>query len=140
MSMSTSMISCNVHFCRCIKGIAVLSVFLHPVFIQTSLLIPSFLYSSRLPHLLQLLHRRTTIKPPLPPSPSLQFNPSTPMCYKLVERFSVCRCLYFQHAIDPCEAFGQRGHTVQEKVVLVGYTCSRHGTVKRCPGIKGFGG
>ncbi|PYH90377.1 hypothetical protein BO71DRAFT_334612 [Aspergillus ellipticus CBS 707.79] len=48
------------------------------------------------------------------------------MCYQLVERFSACRCLYFQHAVDPCEAYRQRGHSVQEKVVLVGYTCSRH--------------
>ncbi|KAG2419781.1 hypothetical protein HFD88_004577 [Aspergillus terreus] len=48
------------------------------------------------------------------------------MCYKLVERFSVCRCLYFEHAVDPCEAYGQRGHRVQEKTVLVGYTCPRH--------------
>ncbi|PWY62761.1 hypothetical protein BO83DRAFT_301418, partial [Aspergillus eucalypticola CBS 122712] len=54
------------------------------------------------------------------------------MCYLLVERFSVCRCLYFQHAVDPCEAYGQRGHVVQEKTVLVGYTCSRHSL--RCNG------
>ncbi|RAH49447.1 uncharacterized protein BO95DRAFT_285104 [Aspergillus brunneoviolaceus CBS 621.78] len=48
------------------------------------------------------------------------------MCYKLVERFAACRCLYFQHAVDPCEAYGQRGHSVQEKVVLVGYACAQH--------------
>ncbi|KAE8145837.1 hypothetical protein BDV25DRAFT_133429 [Aspergillus avenaceus] len=48
------------------------------------------------------------------------------MCYQVVERFSVCGCLYFQHAVDPCEAYGQRGHVVQEKVVLVGYTCDKH--------------
>ncbi|KAJ0420406.1 Alpha/Beta hydrolase protein [Aspergillus carlsbadensis] len=48
------------------------------------------------------------------------------MCYQLVERYSVCGCLYFQHAIDPCTAYGQRGHQTQEKTVLVGYACPRH--------------
>ncbi|KKK19961.1 hypothetical protein P175DRAFT_0531709 [Aspergillus ochraceoroseus IBT 24754] len=54
------------------------------------------------------------------------------MCYQLIERFSVCGCLYFQHAIDPCTAYGQRGHQIQEKTVLVGYACPRH-TGKRAP-------
>ncbi|KAJ5698188.1 hypothetical protein N7462_000193 [Penicillium macrosclerotiorum] len=48
------------------------------------------------------------------------------MCYKVVERYSVCKCIYFQHSIDPCSAYGQHGHSVQEKTVLVGYACSRH--------------
>ncbi|KAJ5969923.1 hypothetical protein N7501_006171 [Penicillium viridicatum] len=48
------------------------------------------------------------------------------MCYKVVERFSVCKCLYFEHSIDPCSAYGLRGHRVQEKTVLVGYTCDKH--------------
>ena len=48
------------------------------------------------------------------------------MCYQVVERFSVCRCLYYRHSIDPCAAHGQRGHTVQEKTVLVGYACGVH--------------
>ncbi|PSN67037.1 hypothetical protein BS50DRAFT_600579 [Corynespora cassiicola Philippines] len=48
------------------------------------------------------------------------------MCYQVVERYSVCRCLYYKHAIDPCAAHGQRGHSVQEKTVLVGYACSLH--------------
>ncbi|KAJ5481056.1 hypothetical protein N7539_006950 [Penicillium diatomitis] len=48
------------------------------------------------------------------------------MCYKVVERYSVCKCIYFQHSIDPCTAYGQRGHSIQEKTVLVGYVCSRH--------------
>jgi len=50
------------------------------------------------------------------------------MCYQVVERYSVCRCLYYKHAIDPCSAYGQRGHTIQEKTVLVGYACSLHST------------
>ncbi|KAJ5761457.1 hypothetical protein N7533_003496 [Penicillium manginii] len=48
------------------------------------------------------------------------------MCYKVVERYSVCKCVYFQHSIDPCSAYGQRGHSIQEKTVLVGYACARH--------------
>ncbi|KAJ6084530.1 hypothetical protein N7486_011330 [Penicillium sp. IBT 16267x] len=48
------------------------------------------------------------------------------MCYKVVERYSVCKCIYFQHSTDPCAAYGQRGHSVQEKTVLVGYACSIH--------------
>ncbi|KAF2450723.1 hypothetical protein P171DRAFT_348495 [Karstenula rhodostoma CBS 690.94] len=50
------------------------------------------------------------------------------MCYQVVERYSVCRCLYYRHSIDPCAAHGQRGHTIQEKTVLVGYACSSHGS------------
>lgn len=49
------------------------------------------------------------------------------MCYQVVERFALCRCLYYRHAIDPCAGHGQRGHMVQEKTVLVGYACSNHG-------------
>lgn len=48
------------------------------------------------------------------------------MCYQVVERYSVCRCLYHKHAVDPCAVHGQRGHTVQEKTVLVGYACGMH--------------
>ncbi|KAF2127971.1 hypothetical protein P153DRAFT_293945 [Dothidotthia symphoricarpi CBS 119687] len=48
------------------------------------------------------------------------------MCYQVVERYSVCRCLYYKHAIDPCAGHGHRGHTVQEKTVLVGYACGVH--------------
>jgi hypothetical protein len=47
-------------------------------------------------------------------------------CYQVVERYSVCRCLYYKHAINACAAHGQRGHVVQEKTVLVGYACSSH--------------
>ena len=48
------------------------------------------------------------------------------MCIQVVERYSVCRCLYYRHAVDPCSARSQRGHPVQEKTVLVGYTCQSH--------------
>jgi hypothetical protein len=48
------------------------------------------------------------------------------MCYQVIERFLVCRCLYYRHSIEPCAACGQRSHTVQEKTVLVGYACPAH--------------
>jgi hypothetical protein len=48
------------------------------------------------------------------------------MCYQVVERYSVCRCLYYKHAIDHCAAHGERGHATQQKTVLVGYACSTH--------------
>jgi hypothetical protein len=50
----------------------------------------------------------------------------TIMCYQVVERYAVCRCLYHRHAIDPCQSYGQRNHYAQEKTVLVGYACPRH--------------
>lgn len=46
--------------------------------------------------------------------------------YQVVERYSVCRCLYYKHAIDPTEFFGEPGAVVVEKTVLVGYACSVH--------------
>ena len=48
------------------------------------------------------------------------------MCYLVVERFSVCRCLYYKHSIDMCAAYGTQGHPIQERTVLVGYACERH--------------
>lgn len=48
------------------------------------------------------------------------------MCIKIVEIYKICRCVYYTHAVDPCPAYGHRGHCVMTKNVLVGYTCSRH--------------
>lgn len=48
------------------------------------------------------------------------------MCIQVSERYSVCKCLYYKHAVDPCAARSQRGHTIQEKTVLVGYVCEQH--------------
>lgn len=68
--------------------------------------------------------------PPPPPGPASTFRllPAVLiiMCYRIVELYSVCRCLYHRHSIDPCKAVGQRDHVVQEKEVLVGYACERH--------------
>ncbi|KAF8846649.1 hypothetical protein BDZ45DRAFT_812167 [Acephala macrosclerotiorum] len=48
------------------------------------------------------------------------------MCYLVVERYSVCRCLYYQHSVDYCSAYGTKNHPVQERTVLVGYSCEDH--------------
>jgi hypothetical protein len=48
------------------------------------------------------------------------------MCYQVTEVYSVCKCLYFQHAVDRCPSFGQAGHQVQVRMILVGYSCSVH--------------
>ena len=48
------------------------------------------------------------------------------MCYLVVERYSVCRCLYYKHSIDMCPAYGQHGHSVVERTLLVGYACEKH--------------
>ncbi len=48
------------------------------------------------------------------------------MCIKIVERYAVCRCIYYSHDVDYCPAYGRRGHGVKTQEVLVGYTCSRH--------------
>ncbi|RSL78318.1 hypothetical protein CEP51_008314 [Fusarium floridanum] len=48
------------------------------------------------------------------------------MCYQLVERYSVCRCLYYQHAIDRCAAYGRPGHYIEQRTIFVSYDCSTH--------------
>ncbi|OCL05223.1 hypothetical protein AOQ84DRAFT_323239 [Glonium stellatum] len=48
------------------------------------------------------------------------------MCVQVVERYSVCGCLYHKHQIDTCLLYGKGGHAVQQKIVLVGYACSAH--------------
>ena len=48
------------------------------------------------------------------------------MCYRLVERYAVCGCLYHQHAIDPCAAANVPGHRIQIREVKVGFACGWH--------------
>lgn len=52
------------------------------------------------------------------------------MCMRVVERYAVCKCVYFTHGIDQCSAYGRRGHLVQDKVVLVGHTCPSHSNMR----------
>ena len=56
------------------------------------------------------------------------------MCIRVVERYFVCRCIYYSHAVDSCPAYGRQDHAVRTKEVLVGYSCSRHTpTTNRVP-------
>ena len=48
------------------------------------------------------------------------------MCIKVVERYGYCRCIFYSHAVDPCPAYGRRGHSIKTQEILVGYSCSRH--------------
>ena len=48
------------------------------------------------------------------------------MCIQVVERYAICGCLYYKHAVDKCEDYIERPHEVQAREVLVGYTCSEH--------------
>lgn len=48
------------------------------------------------------------------------------MCYRVVERYSLCRCHYYGHSINLCLFHGQRGHAIQEKTIVVGESCSSH--------------
>ncbi|KAH8687212.1 hypothetical protein BGZ60DRAFT_342302, partial [Tricladium varicosporioides] len=40
------------------------------------------------------------------------------MCYLVVEKYSVCRCVYYKHNIDMCAAYGTQGHGIQERTTL----------------------
>jgi len=48
------------------------------------------------------------------------------MCIKIIERYAVCRCIYYSHTPDACPDYGIREHAVRIREVLVGYTCSVH--------------
>ncbi|KAI3318876.1 hypothetical protein HD806DRAFT_526054 [Xylariaceae sp. AK1471] len=48
------------------------------------------------------------------------------MCYQVVEIYTACRCMYYQHAVDRCATYGRPGHEVQKRTIPVGYTCSLH--------------
>lgn len=56
------------------------------------------------------------------------------MCYQMIELYSSCRCLYYQHAIDRCGSYGSRGHTITQRTLLVGYACLDH-TQKVSPSV-----
>lgn len=51
---------------------------------------------------------------------------SSKMCYQLVEVYSACECLYYQHPLDRCRLCGISNHEIERKVVRVGYACARH--------------
>ncbi|KAI0847673.1 hypothetical protein F5Y00DRAFT_240792, partial [Daldinia vernicosa] len=55
------------------------------------------------------------------------------MCYQLVERYSACHCIYYLHAIDKCLAYGQPGHHITKRTILVGYACHEHDKLSSNP-------
>lgn len=48
------------------------------------------------------------------------------MCYQILELYSACRCLYYQHAVDRCSRYGKPGHGITNRTILVGYACLNH--------------
>lgn len=57
------------------------------------------------------------------------------MCYQLVERYSACHCLYYQHAVDVCASFSQSDHPITQRTILVGYACQNHDQTSQKYGI-----
>lgn len=48
------------------------------------------------------------------------------MCYQVVELYSGCRCLYYQHAVERCPRYGARGHGITQRTILVQHFCIDH--------------
>lgn len=48
------------------------------------------------------------------------------MCYRILERYSACGCLYDKHPVDECGAAKHKLHMVQERTILVGHLCPNH--------------
>jgi hypothetical protein len=51
-----------------------------------------------------------------------------PQCFRVVERYIVCRCLYYVHAIQRCSGLCGPDEVcrVHERTILVGYLCPQH--------------
>ncbi|KAH6623433.1 hypothetical protein F5144DRAFT_550976 [Chaetomium tenue] len=49
------------------------------------------------------------------------------MCFQLIELYNLCGCLYYQHAVDRCAAYGRRNHEISRRTIRVGYMCKDHG-------------
>jgi hypothetical protein len=71
-------------------------------------------------------HHSIGSAPALRIQPSFSSSTHLKMCIQLVEKYSVCRCVYHRHSVDPCRAYGQRNHGTTEKTILVGFACPRH--------------
>lgn len=55
------------------------------------------------------------------------------MCYQVVEVYAVCRCLYYQHAVDRCARYGRPGHEISKRTIPVA-THALHTAKKRVLG------
>ena len=60
------------------------------------------------------------------------------MCIQIVEVYAVCGCLYYKRQVKKCSICKRRGHDVETRKILVGYTCPRHSSsaVYREPGAR----
>ncbi|KAF2854356.1 hypothetical protein T440DRAFT_273692 [Plenodomus tracheiphilus IPT5] len=58
-------------------------------------------------------------------TPRIKSNFACDMCFRVVEKFPVCGCIYHIHSIDRCAYYGR--HAVIDKIVWVGSSCPRHG-------------
>lgn len=50
-------------------------------------------------------------------------------CFQIVERYSMCRCLYYKHDLHHrpnCHCSDTPNHKVPERTILVGYACEFH--------------
>jgi len=43
-----------------------------------------------------------------------------------MEQYALCKCIYYEHSIDPCPYHAKEGHKVTIKEVYVGYGHSRY--------------
>jgi hypothetical protein len=48
------------------------------------------------------------------------------MCFQVTERYSACKCIYYQHPVDRCPTYGRSGHEILKRTILVGYSCAEH--------------
>lgn len=61
------------------------------------------------------------------------------MCIQIVERYAVCRCLFYKHSVDACPSYRRRGHDITIRDVLVGYACLKHSrTASRSEASAGY--
>ncbi|KAK4215420.1 hypothetical protein QBC37DRAFT_419275 [Rhypophila decipiens] len=59
------------------------------------------------------------------------------MCFQIVELFSACKCLYYQHTVDKCPAYGSPGHGIYRWTRVVGVACFEHSRSKSSSGSTG---
>lgn len=59
------------------------------------------------------------------PVPAISAASCNGMCIRVVEKFSVCGCVYHVHSVDRCAYYGR--HQVVDKVIWVGTSCQQHG-------------